>query len=174
MELIPKLQRLALNMRARGVVDQDDMSQAAALALMRSREIFDPKRGLKWSTYALNRARGAMLDALRDIDHIPRLQRHRLKVAGLEGEKILSIDRQAMDVSREGMRGIFETTAECSDFWHRIRQRLGERLGGILEKYFREDRTLKAIGQSIGLSESRCCQLLERGLRALRQQGFGG
>lgn len=163
------LRGLASRMHARGALDHEDLVQAAALALMRSRELYDPEKGSKWSSYAAQRAQGAMIDALRDIDHIPRLARTRLKAAGLPGSRILSLDHQGVDVSREGFfDGVLETDAEARDIWAAVKKRLDERTSRVVEMYFRESRTLLEIGGILGLSETRTCQILARGVGRLR------
>jgi RNA polymerase sigma factor FliA len=166
---MPQLKYMAeKKVTAFGILDSQDLIQAAVIALMRARKKFDPTRGFKWITYALPRARGAMLDALRDADHVPRLERARLKARGEEGRKVLSIDHQLTDVSREGLPMLRDRAAERSDFWVGVRRRIGARMGEILERYFVDDLTLKEIGRRLGLSESRACQLLASAYRELR------
>lgn len=50
----------------------DDLIQVGMIGLLESIEKFDPKRGIKFKTYAEIRVRGAMLDDLRSKDWIPR------------------------------------------------------------------------------------------------------
>lgn len=163
------LWKLAKKIHTRGPVSAEDLVQAAAVRLMRTRERFDPARGVKWNTYASLHAHGAMLDALREVDHVPRLERKRLKERGEEGRKVLSIDHQVLDVNREGLPKLLDGRAESADFWRGLRRRLDSRVGEVVERYFREEITLKRIGRLMGLSESRVCQLLARGLRHLRE-----
>ncbi|TAJ17575.1 MAG: sigma-70 family RNA polymerase sigma factor [Planctomycetota bacterium] len=46
---------------------------------MGAADSFEPERGLKFSTYAYTRIRGAILDELRKLDFLPRGQRDRVK-----------------------------------------------------------------------------------------------
>ncbi len=53
-------------------VELDDLVNAGALGLVRALESFDISRGLAFSTYAMTRIRGAVLDDLRARDWTPR------------------------------------------------------------------------------------------------------
>ena len=54
------------------VVEVDDLVSAGTLGLVRALDSFDRSRGLAFSTYAVRRIRGAILDDLRSRDWIPR------------------------------------------------------------------------------------------------------
>ncbi len=58
-------------------VDVDDLAQEGNFGLMDALVKFDPSRGIKFKTYCSTRVRGAMLDALRNLDWVPRLERQR-------------------------------------------------------------------------------------------------
>ena len=55
--------------------DLDDLVGVGTLGLMQAVEAFDPDRGIAFSTYAVPRVRGAMLDELRKQDWVPRSAR---------------------------------------------------------------------------------------------------
>ncbi len=57
--------------------DVDELVSAGTLGLMSAAESFDPGRGLAFSTFAVPRIRGAMLDELRRQDHVPRSVRRK-------------------------------------------------------------------------------------------------
>lgn len=63
----------------RGKVDVEELVGAGTLGLMDALEHFDASRGLAFSTYAAARIRGAMLDELRRIDHVPRSVRRKAR-----------------------------------------------------------------------------------------------
>ncbi|MCM1577475.1 MAG: FliA/WhiG family RNA polymerase sigma factor [Ruminococcus sp.] len=56
----------------RKYADEDDVYNEAALALMGAVDSFDPKRGVKFDTYASIKVRGAIIDYVRRSDIIPR------------------------------------------------------------------------------------------------------
>ncbi len=69
--------RIALNLPS--VVDSDDVLSYGTIGLIDAVERFDPERGIKFETYAISRIRGAIIDALRSLDQIPRTTRQRAR-----------------------------------------------------------------------------------------------
>lgn len=63
--------------RVSQAVELDDLISAGTLGLVQTLEGFDPSKGLAFSTYAVPRIRGAMLDELRGLDWMPRRLRAR-------------------------------------------------------------------------------------------------
>jgi RNA polymerase sigma factor FliA len=59
-------------------VDRSDLLEAGTLGLIDAADRFDPARNVRFHTYALPRIRGAMLDALRSDDWLPRSVRSEL------------------------------------------------------------------------------------------------
>jgi RNA polymerase sigma factor for flagellar operon FliA len=57
----------------------DELVSAGTLGLIQAVDSFDSSRGLSFSTYAVPRIRGAILDELRKQDHVPRNVRRRLR-----------------------------------------------------------------------------------------------
>ena len=55
-----------------GAMDVDDMEQDAALGVLDAARTFDAGRGTSFTTLAYWRARGAVLDGQRAMDHVPR------------------------------------------------------------------------------------------------------
>lgn len=67
----------------------EDLVQAGAQGLLEALEHYDPERGAHFKTYAQPRILGAILDYLRQIDHVPRSLRSKARTieratAGLE------------------------------------------------------------------------------------------
>lgn len=69
--------RLAINLPT--VIDSDDVISYGTIGLIDAVERFDPTRGIKFETYAIARIRGAIIDALRSLDQIPRTARQRAR-----------------------------------------------------------------------------------------------
>jgi RNA polymerase sigma factor for flagellar operon FliA len=59
--------------------DLDELISAGSMGLMQAVDSFDRKRGLSFSTFAVPRIRGAILDELRKQDHVPRNVRRRTR-----------------------------------------------------------------------------------------------
>jgi RNA polymerase sigma factor for flagellar operon FliA len=57
----------------------DELVSAGTVGLIQAVDSFDRSRGLSFSTYAVPRIRGAILDELRKQDHVPRNVRRRLR-----------------------------------------------------------------------------------------------
>jgi RNA polymerase sigma factor for flagellar operon FliA len=67
---------------ARGLAadaDVDELVSAGTMGLMSALESFDLARGLAFSTFAVPRIRGAILDELRRQDHVPRSVRRKTR-----------------------------------------------------------------------------------------------
>jgi RNA polymerase sigma factor for flagellar operon FliA len=69
--LIDRIAR-KLASRTAGAVSPDDLWSAGALGLLDAARRFDPARDVKFETFAAHRIKGAMLDEMRRLDHLPR------------------------------------------------------------------------------------------------------
>ncbi|MCE1791931.1 sigma-70 family RNA polymerase sigma factor, partial [Enterobacter hormaechei] len=63
---------LRLQVRLPASVELDDLLQAGGIGLLNAVERFDSMQGTAFTTYAVQRIRGAMLDELRSRDWAPR------------------------------------------------------------------------------------------------------
>lgn len=63
---------LRLQVRLPASVELDDLLQAGGIGLLNAVERFDAMQGTAFTTYAVQRIRGAMLDELRSRDWVPR------------------------------------------------------------------------------------------------------
>ncbi len=61
-----------LSVRTAGAVSADDLWSAGALGLIDAARRFDAARDVRFETFAEHRIRGAMLDEMRRMDHLPR------------------------------------------------------------------------------------------------------
>lgn len=59
--------------------DFDELVSCGTIGLMNALEAFEPARGLAFSTFAVPRIRGAILDELRRQDHVPRSVRRKTR-----------------------------------------------------------------------------------------------
>ncbi len=78
---MPTVARCAREIQAKAPrgVDYQDLYQAGVPGLMEAIESFDPTRAVKFETFAYYRVRGAILDAIRRLDWVPRLVRQRAR-----------------------------------------------------------------------------------------------
>ncbi len=80
-EFLPKIKALAVSLSYQlpKNVSIDDLIQEGLMGLLSSFENYDPSKGASFSTYALKRIKGAMLDYLRKLDWVPRNLRKKMK-----------------------------------------------------------------------------------------------
>jgi RNA polymerase sigma factor for flagellar operon FliA len=76
--LVYHVARQLTRSRARDV-ELDDLVSAGTLGLIDAFDHFDASRGLAFSTFAMPRIRGAMLDELRRVDRVPRSVRRKTR-----------------------------------------------------------------------------------------------
>lgn len=74
--------------------DLDEMISAGSLGLIQAFDAFDARRGLSFSTYAVPRIRGAILDELRKQDHVPRNVRRRTRDLGRARDSLANVLRR--------------------------------------------------------------------------------
>jgi RNA polymerase sigma factor for flagellar operon FliA len=199
------------------ILGYEDMLSCGVQGLLEAYRAYDSTRGAKFSTYALPRIRGSILDALRAAHPLPRsLQKvssdiekasaslytdlgraptkeelaHRM---GLElGELLAAAKASSIKVvSLESLadmtvNGATEKLTEMADddpgidpdvvaqreiLRHRLLaavDQLPDRERRIIRLYYIEAKSLKSIGRSMEISESRASQLRHRAIRRLR------
>src|SRR5438128_461453 len=72
----------------------DELVSAGTLGLIQAVDSFDRNRGLSFSTYAVPRIRGAILDELRKQDHVPRNVRRRSRDVSRAREVLAGVLRR--------------------------------------------------------------------------------
>jgi RNA polymerase sigma factor for flagellar operon FliA len=105
LEHMPLLHHIAGRMAidSSGRMDRDDLAGFGMLGLIAAADAWDASRGLKFSTFAYTKIRGAILDELRKLDFLPRGQR----------EKVRDLDRCVQRI--EQARGTRPTPEELAD-----------------------------------------------------------
>lgn len=198
-------------------VDQNDLASYGLFGLIDAIDKFEPDRGFKFETYAINRIKGAILDELRALDWVPRSVRsrarrietgiadleHRLQRSPSEEELATFIEmdidelRDALaEIGRSGMAALDEFVSGDSqtsmgemladpggispemafqaeetrrglvDAINRLPDR--ERL--VVTLYYYEGMTLAEIGDVLGVTESRVCQIHAKTMMSLRHR----
>ena len=91
-------------------VDVADLVQSGVFGLWDAIDRFEPERGLKFETYAMQRIRGAILDELRAQDWVPRLVRSRAREVERALERLETrLQRSASDAEVAAELGISVT-----------------------------------------------------------------
>jgi RNA polymerase sigma factor for flagellar operon FliA len=213
--LIPAVRRMA---RALGRslpkhVSVDDLIGAGNLGLTQALRAYEPREGVAFEAYALCRARGAMLDELREIDPLTRRQRKALsnvdrstqrlrtelereptseEVASAcemtieEYSRVTSAARRRQAVSLDSGSGresqappdpaadgmdaealtlaLHDSTRIASAL-----NRLPDRMRQVLVLSFEEEKKLREVAETLGVSQTRVHQLREEAVDRLQK-----
>src|SRR5215203_5946826 len=143
-------------------VDQADLISYGMIGLIEAMERFEPRRQIRFETFAMQRIRGAIIDELRSLDWVPRSVRSRardIEAANSKLEHESAPDPQAaLD------------TSEVKDRLAEAIQDLPERETLVVALYYFENLTLREIGEVLGVTESRVSQLHSKAVLRLRSR----
>jgi RNA polymerase primary sigma factor len=142
----------------------EDLISEGNLPLLRSVEIFDFERGIKFSTYATWAIRNSLFRAS------PRNRRHAARFASGSENVFLTVEDernsiQADEQYREEISAALDTL--LVDLDERERTIICSRFGYNAE---RQPHRLREIAERLGISTERVRQLLSRSLRRLRER----
>lgn len=194
-------------------VDVDDLIGYGVLGLIEAIDRYDATRSVPFEAFARPRIQGAILDALRAIDWVPRSVRRkaelldstkarlretlgrdpsRVEVAKRLGLPVNKLDRlergadirsiSSLDapISADSDTTVMSTLANDEDLigdWAMTEmtdevveavRRLPDRERQAVTMYYLDEKSLKDIGDELGVSESRACQLRRQGVERLR------
>jgi RNA polymerase sigma factor FliA len=161
-------------------VEEGDLFNDAVPALIERIESFDVSRGVKFTTYAQLRILGAMADAMRSRDWVPRLERKRQR--NNENHKVVrmlpihcdggvvtaEIDEKTRFQLPPAKREI--SPGEIDRFWNEVCRGLGKKDRLILMMYYRSRLTMEQIGSNLRISESRVSQRMATIVSLLKQR----
>lgn len=199
-------------------VDQNDLASYGVFGLIDAIDKFEPERGFKFETYAINRIKGAILDELRSLDWVPRSVRakareiersiseleHRLQRSPSDEELALhmetdvdTIQNDLAEISQLGIAALDQTVGsgdssitlkdlvtdtsgtspEAAFQAEETRRllvdsinRLPDRERLVVTLYYYEGLTLAEIGDVLGVTESRVCQIHAKTVMSLRNR----
>jgi RNA polymerase sigma factor for flagellar operon FliA len=190
-------------------VEQADLESYGTFGLIDAIDKFEPERGYKFKTYAINRIRGAILDELRTVDPVPRSVRAKARAidqaqSRLEGDlhrtptavelageldltdhqfhvaagQVAGASFAALDeilvasVERGEATSLGDTIPDGDNTplaaveLEALRMALADAIGDMpvrdnvmLTLYYAESLTFAEIGQVLGVTESRVCQI---------------
>lgn len=158
-------------------VDLDELVSAGAIGLMQAAASYEPARGLTFSTYAVPRIRGSMLDELRRHDYMSRGARRKSRAIMSAREALmhrLGREPLAMEVAAE-----LKVTTDTFRNWEMEVDGSGEISLDVAPRALREDGEATAaaaipderaqdVDERIGHEER--ITLLGIAIRCLRQQ----
>lgn len=160
-------------------LEADDLEGAGYLGLIQAADRFDPERGIRFSSFAIGKIRGAVLEYLRQEDWVPRSVRDKQK----RGEDVTIVRQVSLEAEREDGEGASvldhlaapdaspeETMLRTheTDRVQALIRWLPARERQICERRYRDEMTRREVGEQQQLSESRIKQLEERALRRVR------
>lgn len=97
--------RLAIGLPA--VLDYEDILSYGTIGLIEALDRFDDSKGVKFETYAITRIRGAIIDALRALDRLPRSVRQKArKLEAINVSFALEHGREPTDEEAASLMGL--------------------------------------------------------------------
>jgi RNA polymerase sigma factor for flagellar operon FliA len=163
-------------------VDASDLVSCGVLGLAEAWDRFDPERGIAFEAFAIPRIKGAVIDAIRAADWVPRKARQRARETGEQlavlvsmdedhgsesGERMSTADRMADEQLPEPGTELMESEDKRELIG--TLNRLPERERMIVTLHYFEGVALQEIAKSLGVTESRVSQLHTRALRMMRE-----
>jgi RNA polymerase sigma factor (sigma-70 family) len=140
---------------------REDLVQGAVLRAVDALPAYDPTRGANRKTYIGNKIRWGLIDALR----VERGYRRRPRIFETPFTSLLRRDWYDDDYDVHRWMADIDTTGERlehRDTLEAYTKHLAPEDQLILHLRFCEDMTMKDIGRTIGLSESRISQIITR------------
>ena len=161
-------------------LEASDLVSSGVIGLAEAWERFDASRGVAFEAYAVPRVRGAIIDAIRASDWVPRKARQRSRRTGEPVAMLVSLDggRNSDDsdggadrIADDGcpVPGAELITGERRHEMVATLNRLPEREKMIITLHYFHGVQLAEIARQLGVTESRVSQLHGRALRMLRE-----
>lgn len=162
-------------------VDTADLVSCGVLGLAEAWERFDAARGVAFEAFAVPRVKGAIVDAIRASDWVPRKARQKSRLTGEPLQVLVSIDERSGgdDEDRSAAERLADDEApqpgadlvaaeERRELMAGL-NRLPERERMIVTLHYFQGVQLAEIAKSLGVTESRVSQLHTRALRMMRE-----
>lgn len=157
-------------------LDVEDLAGAGMIGLIKATRDWKRGHGPKPNAYLGRRAAGAMLDFLRDEDHLSRNARAKLKMLKEKGKPLgrmglhaapprgLIVEDQLISDPRRTnpLAGL-----EADDIFGWIRRHASARAALIFKLVFVEGRTMDEVGEQLGISQSMVCMTVNKARRKL-------
>jgi RNA polymerase sigma factor for flagellar operon FliA len=160
-------------------VDTSDLVSCGVLGLAEAWGRYDPDRGVAFEAFAVPRVRGAIIDAIRAADWVPRKARQRARLTGepvaflgsldevTAGDGDSSMADRLVDNEAPQPGAALLQTENKAELLAAL-DRLPDREKMIITCYYFEGVQLQQVARSLGVTESRVSQLHTRALKLLR------
>lgn len=168
--------------------EKDDLVAFGYGGLLEARQRFDPSRGIRFQTFAYYRVRGAMLDGVRQMAHLPRRAHEKMKSseesrAPYSNPRPTSIDKTFHRMSAMLTMGAALPSASQledpeakllkSEGIARLTSSLAQlpaRERSLVRAVYFEGRKLEDIASELGISKSWASRLHAKALAQLRHR----
>lgn len=178
-------------------VELDDLIQTGTLGLIDAVRRYDPSKGIPFPAYARFRIRGAILDALRSLDWATRSQRTERKAIASAATVDGSVEAQparyrffslgpvvSLSSRREASEEVPAPDVPCGENLHpdrlfeanearelvtRALHVLSDRYRKVVVMYYSGDWSMRDIGRSLGVNESRVSQIHKAALGKMKR-----
>lgn len=95
---------------ASGIIDTDDLISHGNVGLIQAIDRYDPSIGIRFETYAVTRIRGAIIDAIRAVDCVPRAVRMRSRhIDEARTTLMFELGRNPTDAELQAATGLTRT-----------------------------------------------------------------
>lgn len=155
-----------LGSRAR--VDRQELTSPAYVGLAQAICKFDPAKNVRFDAYASRRIHGEITDYLRANDRIPRITRKKIK-QGIDDADVrrISAVRQPGSLTSDVAYTPINTFEADEAFYRLIANFKPQHQQFMILRYVTE-LTYQEIGEHLGISEARACQLHNEIIRRLQ------
>ena len=151
------------------ITTRQDLLQAGWLGLCEAAQEYDTERGTRFGTYAFLRVQRAVVDQIRERDHLSRGQRKKAQQGTFHCEIVPLFGNDAVTGPVDWLRTKNEQTPRDVAADEEEIERILFCGNPVIEAYA-EGRTLFEVGELFGFSESRACQLVQHGVQELREK----
>jgi RNA polymerase sigma factor for flagellar operon FliA len=169
--VVHTVERFVATLPTHAPVEAGDLVNDVVPALIGLIDRYDPSHGNGFLAFASRRIAGQLRDALRNLDWVPRLERRLQKQD--DNHRVVAV----LPMDAEESERCFDNTdpimiklpgakaepslGDVDRYWAFVCQGLDKTDKLIVLMYFRESLTMKQIGDSIGVSESRISQRMK-------------
>jgi RNA polymerase sigma factor FliA len=164
----------ALVRRLPSHVELSELVALGNLGVVEARRRYEARRGVPFAAFAAMRIRGAMLDGLRAEDLVSRSERSRIRTGDCSPSMVeIELEDESIGSPSEPADERLARLREIAEL-RRSLPSLPERERLVLQRHFFEELPLRVIGEQLGVTESRVCQIVSAAVSRLRNIMQGG